>query len=308
MYEAKRKGTGHYVEVDSIRREHAGRRMKQIDALRQALDEEQFVLHYQPVVKTTDSSLAGAEALIRWEHPDRGLVFPGDFIHDLEASGLIVPVGAWVLEEACRQARDWQDEFPDTLFRVKLNVSASQLSHPDFHDTVVAALNGTGVDTARICFEITESALMDDVAKAWATLRQAKDRGITLALDDFGTGYSSLTHLRRFNLDYLKIDKSFVDGLGRNAEDTAIIEHVIGLAHTLGLKVIAEGIEEAAQFKALRVLGCDFAQGYFFSRPQPAEVITQLLRLSTQEPRPRVDPDAQTPPALLVPGTLIRAS
>jgi len=194
------------------------------------------------------------------------------------------------------------------MFRVKLNVSASQLSHPDFHDTVVAALNGTGVDTARICFEITESALMDDVAKAWATLRQAKDRGITLALDDFGTGYSSLTHLRRFNLDYLKIDKSFVDGLGRNAEDTAIIEHVIGLAHTLGLKVIAEGIEEEAQFKALRALGCDFAQGYFFSRPQPAEVISQLLRLSTQEPRPRVDPDTQTPPALVVPGTLIRAS
>jgi len=308
MYEAKRKGTGHYVEVDSIRREHVGRRVKQIDALREALDQQQFVLHYQPVVKATDSSLAGAEALIRWEHPDRGLVFPGDFIPDLEASGLIVPVGAWVLEEACRQAREWQDEFPERVFRVKLNVSASQLSHPDFHDTVVAALNGTGVDTSRICFEITESALMDDVAKAWATLRQAKDRGISLALDDFGTGYSSLTHLRRFNLDYLKIDKSFVDGLGRNAEDTAIIEHVIGLAHTLGLKVIAEGIEEEAQFKALRALGCDFAQGYFFSRPQPAEVISQLLRLSTQEPRPRVDPDTQTPPALVVPGTLIRAS
>jgi EAL domain-containing protein (putative c-di-GMP-specific phosphodiesterase class I) len=267
--------------------------MKQIDALREALEHNQFVLHYQPVVKATDAGLTGAEALIRWEHPDRGLVFPGDFIQDLEVSGLIVPVGAWVLEEACRQARVWQDEFPDRTFRVKLNVSATQLAQPDFNETVVTALNATGVHPDRICFEITESALMDDVAKAWATLRQAKDRGITLALDDFGTGYSSLTHLRRFNLDYLKIDKSFVDGLGRNPEDTAIIEHVIGLAHTLGLKVVAEGIEEEAQYKALRVLGCDFAQGYFFSRPQPAEVISHLLRLSTREARPRFDPEVE---------------
>jgi len=309
MYEAKRKGTGHYVEVDSVRREHAGKRMKQFDALREALDQHQFVLHYQPVVKATDAGLAGAEALIRWQHPERGLVYPGDFIQDLEVSGLIVPVGAWVLEEACRQARAWEDEFPDKVFRVKLNVSASQLAQPNFNDIVVTALNATGVHPDRVCFEITESALMDDVAKAWATLRQAKDRGITLALDDFGTGYSSLTHLRRFNLDYLKIDKSFVDGLGRNAEDTAIIEHVIGLAHTLGLKVIAEGIEEEAQYKALRALGCDFAQGYFFSRPQPPEVISHLLRLSTQEATPQVAPGTETrPPVSPKPRPLIRAS
>jgi len=150
---------------------------------------------------------------------------------------------------------------------------------------------------------------MDDVAKAWATLRQAKNRGITLALDDFGTGYSSLTHLRRFNLDYLKIDKSFVDGLGRNPEDTAIIEHVIGLAHTLGLKVIAEGIEEEAQYKALRALACDFAQGFYFSRPQAAEVVTQLLRLANQEPRPRIDPDEDVQlESHALPAALIKAS
>jgi EAL domain-containing protein (putative c-di-GMP-specific phosphodiesterase class I) len=235
-------------------------------------------------------------------------VVPGDFIQDLEVSGLIVPVGAWVLEEACRQARAWQDEFPDRTFRVKLNVSATQLAQPDFNETVVTALNATGVHPDRICFEITENALMDDVAKAWATLRQAKERGITLALDDFGTGYSSLTHLRRFNLDYLKIDKSFVDGLGRNPEDTAIIEHVIGLAHTLGLKVVAEGIEEEAQYKALRALGCDFAQGYFFSRPQPAEVISHLLRLSTQEARPRFDPEVEVQATPASSQALIRAS
>jgi diguanylate cyclase (GGDEF)-like protein len=308
MYEAKRRGTGQYVGVDSVQREHAGRRMKHIDALREALEHDQFVLHYQPVVKATDAGLAGAEALIRWEHPDRGLVFPGDFIQDLEISGLIVPVGAWVLQEACRQARAWQDEFPDRTFRVKLNVSATQLAQPDFNETVVTALNATGVHPDRICFEITESALMDDVAKAWATLRQAKDRGITLALDDFGTGYSSLTHLRRFNLDYLKIDKSFVDGLGRNPEDTAIIEHVIGLAHTLGLKVVAEGIEEEAQYKALRALGCDFAQGYFFSRAQPAEVISHLLRISTSPTRPTLEPDDDAVIAPMVAEGLIRAS
>jgi len=290
MYEAKSQGTGRYVVVDSTRREHSGRRAKQLDELQDALEQGQFVLHYQPIVAVHNASLTGAEALIRWEHPERGLVFPGDFIQDLENSGLIVPVGAWVLEEACRQAHEWHTTFPDLAFHVKLNVSATQLAHDGFNDTIVHALNATGVRPERVCFEITEGALMHDVAGAWATLRKAKDRGFSLALDDFGTGYSSLTHLRRFNLDYLKIDKSFVDGLGRNAEDTAIVEHVIGLAHTLGLRVVAEGIEEEAQYKALRALSCDYAQGYYFSRPQPVEVITHLLKLATS-PSPRtMDP------------------
>jgi len=308
MYEAKGLGSGKYVLVESVRSAHAGRRAKQFEELREALDQGQFVLHYQPIVSVHNAALTGAEALIRWEHPERGLVFPGDFIPDLEMSGLIVPVGNWVLEEACRQADEWHRAFPDQPFQVKLNVSASQLAHESFHESMVSALNRTGVRSDRICFGITESALMHDVAGAWTTLRKAKDRGIALALDDFGTGYSSLTHLRRFNLDYLKIDKSFVDGLGRNAEDTAIVEHVIGLAHTLGLRVVAEGIEEEGQVKALRALSCDYAQGYFFSRPQPVEVMTQLLRLaSSPNPASMDATTGATPPPALA-GSLIRAS
>ena len=306
MYEAKSQGTGKFVVADSTRREHSRRRAKLMEELYEALEERQFTLHYQPVVSVHNGALSGAEALLRWAHPDRGLVFPGDFIQDLENSGLIVPVGAWVLEEACRQAQEWHESFPDMHFRVKLNVSASQLAHPSFNDTVVKALNETGVHSDRICFEITESALMHDVAGAWSKLRKAKDRGIALALDDFGTGYSSLTHLRRFNLDFLKIDKSFVDGLGRNPEDTAIIEHVIGLAHTLGLRVVAEGIEEEAQYKALRGLACDYAQGYYFSRPQAPEVISQLLKLA--QPRPAAEPEDATVIAPLVAEALIKAS
>jgi EAL domain-containing protein (putative c-di-GMP-specific phosphodiesterase class I) len=292
MYEAKDRGTGTFAFVDHSRQQHAGRRTRQDKELREALDTHQFVLHYQPIVAVSDASMVGAEALIRWQHPTRGLVFPGDFIPDLEDSGLIVPVGAWVLEEVCRQTRVWQDQFPDRNFAVKLNVSASQLGQSNFADVFSDALRNTGVRPDRICFEITESALMRDVAGAWTTLRQAKERGIALALDDFGTGYSSLNHLRRFNLDYLKIDKSFVDGLGTSQEDTAIIEHVIGLSHALGLKVVAEGIEEEAQYRALKDLDCDYAQGYFFSRPQPEEVITRLLQLDSNAQRPAVDPEA----------------
>jgi diguanylate cyclase (GGDEF)-like protein len=307
MYEAKNQGTGRFVVVDSGREQQSGRRTRQDKELREALETGQFVLHYQPVVAVSDASMVGAEALIRWNHPERGLVFPGEFIQDLEDTGLIVPVGTWVLGEVCRQAREWQDAFPDKQFKVKLNVSASQLAQADFGDVITEALRNTGVRPDRICFEITESALMHDVAGAWAMLRQAKDRGITLALDDFGTGYSSLNHLRRFNLDYLKIDKSFVDGLGQSQADTAIIEHVIGLSHALGLKVVAEGIEQEDQYQALRRLGCDFAQGFLFSRGQPAEVITRLLRISAAPTRPAFEPDGDGVVAPLIRGPLIVA-
>ena len=251
MYEAKGPRHRPLRGGQTPSRDHqVGRRTRQDKDLREAL-EQRSVRAALPAGRRRLRRVDGrAEALIRWNHPERGLVFPGEFIQDLEDSGLIVPVGAWVLEEVCRQAREWQDAFPDKKFKVKVNVSASQLAQADFGDVITAALRNTGVRPERICFEITESALMHDVAGAWATLRQAKDRGITLALDDFGTGYSSLNHLRRFNLDYLKIDKSFVDGLGQSQEDTAIIEHVIGLSHALGLKVVAEGIEQELSTKS----------------------------------------------------------
>jgi EAL domain-containing protein (putative c-di-GMP-specific phosphodiesterase class I) len=244
--------------------------------------------------------------LITWEHPERGLVFPGDFIQDLEDNGLIVPVGTWVMNAVCKQARQWQDQYPDRMFIVKMNVSAAQLSESDFPETVANALRTSGARPDHLCLEITESALLRDVSGAWSALRQAKDRGVSLALDDFGTGYSSLNHLRGFTLDYLKIDKSFVDGLGRSPEDTAIIEHVIGLSHTLGLKVVAEGIEEEVQYRELRRLGCDYAQGFYFSRGQTADVITRLLRISSM-PRPQFDNDVEAVITPLVKEPLITA-
>jgi diguanylate cyclase (GGDEF)-like protein len=283
MYEAKSRGTGQCVVVEAGE-DPRSQRTRTDRALRIALEHGQFVLHYQPVVSVADGSLAGAEALIRWQHPERGLLLPGAFLRDLEDGGLIVPVGNWIIDTVFDQARAWQDAFPALPFRVTCNVSAIQLAQADFGAAISRALQTSGVRPERVCFEITEGALLLDVSRAWATLRQAKDRGIQLALDDFGTGYSSLSYLRRFNLDMLKIDRSFTEGLGATKEDTAIVEHVIGLAHALGLVVVAEGVEFEAQYRELRRLHCDYAQGFYFSKGQPPEVITRLLRLSSQRP------------------------
>jgi EAL domain-containing protein (putative c-di-GMP-specific phosphodiesterase class I) len=279
MYESKAAG-GRRSTVFQDRKRHTVRRGDREPELRAALEQEQFVLFYQPVVSLETHEMVGVEALLRWNHPERGLVPPLDFIPALEAIGLIVPVGTWVLNDACRQARRWRDAHPDRPFRVTVNVSAAQVADPSFLDIVDAALRDSGARPSDIWFELTESALIHDADIAWASLRGAKSRGIRVALDDFGTGYSSLSYIRQFKLDMLKIDKSFVDGLGRNPEDAAIVEHVIGMAHALGMVVVAEGIEDEWQSDELRRLGCDMAQGYWFSRPCEVDVINRLLGLS----------------------------
>ena len=246
--------------------------------LREALERGQFRLHYQPVVSLQTQRMVKVEALIRWEDPERGLVSPGEFIPALEETGLIVPVGTWVLEEACRQARRWQEAYADRApLAVTLNVSTRQLAQYDFPDVLTRALTVTQVDPSLICLEITEGALMHDVEAAWTMLRTAKQRGVALALDDFGTGFSSLSFLRRFSMDILKIDKSFVDGLGHSREDTTIVEHLIGMARGLGMVTVAEGVETADQVKYLRSLDCHMAQGFYYCKPQPAEVIDQIM-------------------------------
>jgi EAL domain-containing protein (putative c-di-GMP-specific phosphodiesterase class I) len=256
-------------------------RQRLLDELRVAQHRGQFALYYQPVVSLMDKTMVGVEALLRWQHPERGLLLPGMFVEELEETGLILPVGAWVLETACRQAKAWQDEWPDRPFRVAVNLSPRQLSDPDFSDIAMEILERTGVDPTHLCFEITESALMADIDGAWTTLRTAKERGVELALDDFGTGFSSLSYLRRFKTDVLKIDRTFVDGLARGEEDTAIVEHVIGLAHSLGMRTVAEGIEREEQYLQLVRFGCDHGQGFWFSRAQPPEIITQLLKVTS---------------------------
>jgi diguanylate cyclase (GGDEF)-like protein len=284
LYQAKAGGSGTFAVYDRSMRERltpstAERR------LRQALQQGQFLLYYQPVVSMQTRQIVKVEALVRWEDPERGLVSPGEFIPALEDTGLIVPVGTWILEEACRQARAWELRLNNRArLAINVNVSARQLAQSDFPTVLGDALRRSQVSPDLITLEITEGALMYDVQGAWAVLRHARQLGVTLALDDFGTGFSSLTHLRKFKLDFLKIDKSFVDGLGISPEDTTIVEHIIGMARGLGMTTVAEGIETEEQDQLLRSLGCHLGQGYLYCPPRPPAAIEQLLR--TPPPTP----------------------
>ncbi len=277
MYHAKAEGVGRYVLFDRSMRNFLTPATAEA-RLARALAEGEFVVYYQPVVDMATGYMMGVEALIRWNDPERGLVSPADFLPIMEETGLIVPVGAWVLEEVCRQAQKWREAHPDRPpLKVTVNVSARQLAQVNFKDTVTDALRASGVEHGQICLEITEGALMFDVTTAWSVLRFVKNLGVKLALDDFGTGYSSLSYVRRFRLDILKIDKSFVDGLTESPEDRAIVEHVIAMSRALGMVTVAEGVEHAEQLQELRKLGGELAQGYLFSQPVPAANIDALL-------------------------------
>ena len=284
MFQAKAQGPGHVVTFD---RSLSGSLTPATaeEQIRSALEAGDFHLHYQPVVDLTNGQIVGAEALLRWMSPSRGTMSPAEFIPILEETGLIVPVGTWVLEEACRQAVRLRQQFPDRPpLKVTVNVSARQIAQVGFGEVVAHALQSTGVSHGQIHLEITEGALMHDVSSAWAVLRQAKALGVKLALDDFGTGYSSLSYIRRFSLDMLKIDKSFIDGIDSSPEDRAIVEHVVGMADALGMATVAEGVERPEQLAWLRRLGCRLAQGYTLSRPLPANELEDLIRRRIQEP------------------------
>ncbi len=272
MYQAKRRG-GFAVETfeESLRIEVLDRVTTE-RSLHRALERSELLLHYQPVVELEGATTVGVEALVRWEHPDRGLVGPQRFIPVAEESGLIIPIGAWVLEQACTQLRDWHrlgNSGPRGS--VEVNLSARQIDDPEIVPTVEKILDRTGLSPEHLTLEITESALMKDAAAALVVLRALKDIGVLLAIDDFGTGYSSLSYLQRFPLDIVKVDRMFIEVLGGGPEGEEIVSAVISLAHALGLKVVAEGVETVEQLIVLRRLRCDFAQGYLFSRPLPAE-------------------------------------
>ena len=277
MYQAKRRG-GTQVEVfGEALRVHVLDRMTTEHALHRALDRGELTLAYQPVVSVYDGLAVGSEALLRWEHPEHGVVGPDRFISIAEESGLIVSIGNWVLDEACRQVRRWQDAgWWGPGASVEVNLSARQIDHPDVVGTVERALEHSGIAPEHLTLEITESALMEDPRWTLRVLRGLKDLGVALAIDDFGTGYSSLSYLQRFPLDVLKIDRSFVAGLGSEPGGSEIVGAVVGLAHALGLEVVAEGVETEAQLAELRDLGCDFAQGYLFSRPAPPAEVAEL--------------------------------
>jgi EAL domain-containing protein (putative c-di-GMP-specific phosphodiesterase class I) len=242
------------------------------DDLRHGIENGQLRVVYEPVVDGHTGAVLSFEALARWQHPVRGLLSPSEFIDVAEESGLIVPLGAAVLREACAQAARWRAERPGCAdLHIAVNVSGTQFAHASFVPTVASVLAETGLEPSALWLEITETIIMSDAESAGETLRAIRALGVRLAIDDFGTGYSSLAYLRRFPVEALKIDKSFIAGLGRDREDEAIVEMILSLARTLDLHVVAEGVETAEQLRRLDQLGCALVQGFHLGRPAPAE-------------------------------------
>jgi EAL domain-containing protein (putative c-di-GMP-specific phosphodiesterase class I) len=247
-------------------------------ALRRALERDELVVHYQPIVDLASGRVRELEALVRWNHPDRGLLLPAEFVQLAEETGLIVPIGLWVLESSCRQLAQWRSAFPELhQMSVAVNLSGRQLGDLSLADELDRILAETRVPPEHVVLEITESLLMDDVEFSHEMLARLKARRVRLAVDDFGTGYSSLSYLRTFPVDVLKVDRSFVADLGAERGDEAIVAAIIRLAHTLGLDAVAEGVEAQHQLDRLHALGCDLAQGFHLARPAPADEITPLL-------------------------------
>jgi diguanylate cyclase (GGDEF)-like protein/PAS domain S-box-containing protein len=279
MYAAKGGGKGRWAVFQPAMHRRTLEFFEMQADLQRALVRGEFVLHYQPIVDLATGKVQGVEALARWLHPTRGLIMPGGFIPVAEETGMMVPLGVWVLGEACRQSKDWRDRFPEAAVSMSVNLSTRQLLEPDLISRVAQILAESALDPGTLILEITEGSLMQDVGQTAAKLYALKELGIRLALDDFGTGSSSLGYLRQFPIDVLKIDKSFVDGIGEEGSDaTALIRAIIQLARTLRLGTVAEGIESSEQLAELRRAGCDFGQGYLFAKPLAAEDIQDVLR------------------------------
>ncbi|MGA5304955.1 putative bifunctional diguanylate cyclase/phosphodiesterase [Nucisporomicrobium flavum] len=277
MYRAKSTGGSGFAGYDPQMLAGLVERLQLEADLRTALDRGELRLHYQPTIDMADSSVIGFEALVRWQHPVRGMISPLDFIPMAEATGLIVPLGRWVLTEACRQAVEWSRESGQPPMKMSVNVSVRQFDRGDLAAMVREVLTETGMPADKLCLEMTESVLMTDTEENLAQLVRLKALGLTLAIDDFGTGYSSLAYLRRFPVDTLKIDRSFVERLGGQTDDAALASTIVQLGQSLGMSTVAEGIEEYGQLAALRAMGCTFAQGFYFSRPVPAGEAGRLL-------------------------------
>jgi diguanylate cyclase (GGDEF)-like protein/PAS domain S-box-containing protein len=278
MYAAKAGGKDRFELFRPDMHEDMLQRLELEAELRHVADRDQLVLHYQPIVELVSGRITRVEALVRWDHPTKGLLPPLAFIPLAEEQGLIGPIGNWVLLQACLQARRWQDQFPDAPpLSVHVNLSGRQLEDQGLVGEVVQALETSRLSPRLLTLEITESVLVSDIEAMSARLRELKGLGVLLAIDDFGTGYSSLSYLRRFPIDMLKIDKAFVDGIGQGREDTALAHAIVKLSHTLQLHAVAEGIEHADQAASLVTLGCRDGQGFHFSRPLTTAAITELL-------------------------------
>ncbi|MEO0946547.1 MAG: EAL domain-containing protein [Cyanobacteria bacterium J06641_5] len=280
MYRAKASGRACSEIFDRAMHEQVLNRFQLETSLRRAIERDEFLLHYQPIVSYQERQILGFEALVRWQHPERGYLSPSEFIPIAEETGLIVPLGAWVLETACRCMRDWQDRLPAEItanLKMGVNVSARQLQEGEFLTTIDRALMVTGLPPQCLNIEVTEGSLLSDVERTIDTLRALRQRRVNVSIDDFGTGYSSLSYLKRFPIDTLKIDRSFVDGLGTTAEDESIVKAIVTLAGTFGLGVVAEGVESELQLARVEALGCRAVQGNWFSEPVDARAAAALL-------------------------------
>jgi diguanylate cyclase (GGDEF)-like protein len=285
MHLAKERGRARHEIYSESLRTFAVHRLRTGNDLHRALSEGEFRLVYQPEVSLDDGHITAVEALLRWHHPDRGLVPPAEFIPLAEETGLIEPIGLWVLETAAAQAALWRNARHDGgPLPVWVNLSPRQLANPSIVEQVATVLERKAVDPRQIGLEITESALLEDAEAAIRQMTALRSLGIRLAVDDFGTGYASLAYLKRLPIDAVKIDRAFVDGIGNDADDVAIVTAVIGMAKALRLVSIAEGTETREQVRALRDLGCGLAQGYFFTTPQPAQTVTRLLSSDRRGP------------------------
>jgi diguanylate cyclase (GGDEF)-like protein len=287
MYRAKEQGRNNYQYFTRDMNERAVQRVQTEIALRRALEREEFRLFYQPKADLVTGKICGFEALLRWEHPDKGMVLPGEFIPVLEDTGLIVQAGEWVLRTACVQIKAWQ-EAGMKVPPISVNLSARQFEQKNLKGAVGQILGETKVDPSLIEFEITESLLMNDPEGAARTLHDLKDSGVKLSMDDFGTGYSSLGYLKRFPIDTLKIDRTFVRDISTDADDATLTRAIINLAQNLRLNVVAEGVETEAQLAFLCLNGCDEMQGYLFARPTTAEECGRMLREGRKLAIPRI--------------------
>ncbi len=279
MHEAKRRGKARHKVFDPSADTTTSRRLVEETEMRRAIKDEEFRIYYQPVIELKTGKVHGVEALVRWQHPTFGLIPPNEFIPLAEQTGLIASLGRWVLQEACNQARLWQRKYPsDPPLTLSVNVSARQFRQPNLAKEIFNTLEKTGLDPRHLNLEITESIMVHE-ASATTALRELKGSGVKLAIDDFGTGYSNLSYVKRLPVDILKIDRSYISGLGRKPEDTAIVHATVAFAKALGLSLTAEGIENAEQLAQLRELGCELGQGYHFAKPLPGEEVPAFLAI-----------------------------